>query len=405
MTISKKKWLVIGTYNPKKSMISRHLSTLGENLHHYLPSYDNVVIMGDFNSEIREEAMNDFCELYNLKSLIKTPTCFKSIENPSCIDLILTNKQQSFQNSLTVETGLSDFHLLTVTVLKTKFRKLPPKVIRYRDKKNYSPANFMNDVNFHLAGIDINQISHDEYHSIIMDIFNWHQPLKTKYIRGNNQPFMNKELRKAHMKRTRLLNKFRREKNTINEVAYKKQRNLCVNLLRKTNKSYFENLKPSCVSDSKKFWKVVKPLFSDKVTSSDNITLIENNEIVSKDSEVADIFNSFFGNAVRNLNIDSYEHFSFDEYFLRSEPENEDPIIRAIEKYENHPSIQKIKQIHISNSVFSFKPTDLEQVIKEVNNLDETKSTPIESIPAGVLKDISDTICPKLVIDFNNAVN
>ena len=404
VTISKKKWLVIGTYNPKKSMISKHLSTLENNLRHYLPSYDNVVIMGDFNSEIREDAMDDFCELYHLKNLIKTPTCFKSNENPSCIDLILTNKQKSFQNSMTVETGLSDFHMLTVTVLKTTFRKLPPKVVRYRDKKNYDPVNFLNDVNFHLAGIDMNQISHDEYNSKIMEIFNWHQPLKTKYIRGNNQPFMTKDIRKEHMKRTRLLNKFRKEKTTINEVAYKKQRNLCVNLLRKTKKLYFENLKPSCISDNKKFWKVIKPLFSEKAMSNDSITLIENNKMMSKDSEVAEIFNSFFSNAVKNLNIDSYEHFSFDEYFLRSEPENKDPIIRAIEKYENHPSIQKIKQMNFGNSTLSFKPTNLEQVLKEVNNLDETKSTPIESLPASVLKDISDTICPKLVIDFNSAI-
>ena len=42
ITISKKKWLVIGIYNPNKSMISDHLCILGKNLDHYLPSYENV---------------------------------------------------------------------------------------------------------------------------------------------------------------------------------------------------------------------------------------------------------------------------------------------------------------------------------------------------------------------------
>ena len=80
-----------------------------------------------FNFERTEEVMEEFCSLYSLKTLIKTPTCFKSITNPSCIDLILTNRANSFQNSSSVETGLSDFHHLVLTVLKTSYKKKPPK--------------------------------------------------------------------------------------------------------------------------------------------------------------------------------------------------------------------------------------------------------------------------------------
>ena len=86
ITISKKKWFILGSYNPAKTMILDHLSTLGKNLAHYLPSYENVIIFGDFNSELREEAMSDFCSLFNLKPLIKEPTCFKNPDNPSCFD-------------------------------------------------------------------------------------------------------------------------------------------------------------------------------------------------------------------------------------------------------------------------------------------------------------------------------
>ena len=148
----------------------------------------------------------------------------------------------------------------------------------------------------------------------------------------------------------------------------------------------------------------MKPLFSEKAMSTDNITLIENNEMISDDHEVAEVFNSFFSNAVKNLNIDSYEHFSFDEYFLCKEIENEDLVQRAIEKYENHPSILKIKQHTPDGSHFSFKQTDLESVTKEVANLDESKATPIESIPAKILKDASDIVCPKIVLDFNSSI-
>ena len=137
---------------------------------------------------------------------------------------------------------------------------------------------------------------------------------------------------------------------------------------------------------------------------TDNITLVENNVMVSKDQEVAEVFNSFFSNAVKNLNIDSYEHFSFDEYFLCKEIENEDPVQRAIEKYENHPSIVKIKQQTLEDSRFSFKQTDLKSVTEEVANLNESKATPIDSVPAKILKNISDILCPKIVIDFNTSI-
>ena len=87
--------------------------------------------------------MRNFCNSYNLNSLIKQPTCFKNPENPSCIDLILTNKPRSFQSTCVIETGLSDFHRMTVSVLKTHFRKLPPKFVTYRDFKKFENERFI----------------------------------------------------------------------------------------------------------------------------------------------------------------------------------------------------------------------------------------------------------------------
>ena len=65
--------------------------------------------------------MQMFCNTFNFKCLVKEPTCFKSINSPSCIvclcvcvsvccmcDLILTNRSSCFQNTTVIETGLSD---------------------------------------------------------------------------------------------------------------------------------------------------------------------------------------------------------------------------------------------------------------------------------------------------------
>ena len=201
---------------------------------------------------------------------------------------------------------------------------------------------FPNDVNRSLAGINLHHLSSDDFDSHLLTILNKHAPLKTRFVRGNEQPFMTTELRKAHMKRTRLLKNFRNNRSAENELAYKRQRNYCTNLLRRTKTTYYGNLNPSQICDNKKFWNTVKPLLSDKCMVTDSITLTENNKLVSEDKEVANIFNNFFSTAVKGLNIDYYEHFSWDCVFS----ESEDPITRAIEKYSKHPSIVKIKGRH-----------------------------------------------------------
>ena len=86
--------------------------------------------------------MKTFCESYALYSLIKEPTCYKNPQNPSCIDLILTNSPCSFQNSCVIDAGLSDFHRMTVTVMKATYEKLKPRTANYRGYKNFCNDTF-----------------------------------------------------------------------------------------------------------------------------------------------------------------------------------------------------------------------------------------------------------------------
>ena len=77
--------------------------------------------MGGFNVTMDDKSITEFCELNYLSSLIDKPTCYKNFDKPKCIDLILTNKPSYFQHSNVFETGLSDFHVLTVTEFKMGF--------------------------------------------------------------------------------------------------------------------------------------------------------------------------------------------------------------------------------------------------------------------------------------------
>ena len=70
-------------------------------------------------------------DIYGLRNLIKSPTCYKSADNPSSIDMFLTNKTSCFQNTTTIEVGLSDFHLMMLTGLKSGFVIKGPRIITY----------------------------------------------------------------------------------------------------------------------------------------------------------------------------------------------------------------------------------------------------------------------------------
>ena len=91
-----KKYLISCSYNPQKIMVSNHLATLEKFLDLHSLKYEKVLILGDFNVGVNEQYMQSFCETYDLKSLIKQPTCYKNPNSPICIDLILTNVPCSF---------------------------------------------------------------------------------------------------------------------------------------------------------------------------------------------------------------------------------------------------------------------------------------------------------------------
>ena len=148
--IRQSKWLIVGRggggYNPLKKNISYFLTHVGRELDKYLFKFENLLLFGDWNSTVTEIEMREFCEANNLENLIKDNTCYKSAENPSSIDIMLTNKKLSFQNSMTLETGLLDFHKMTITVLKRYFKKKYPITITYHDLKSFDGLKFREDI-------------------------------------------------------------------------------------------------------------------------------------------------------------------------------------------------------------------------------------------------------------------
>ena len=127
LNFRKVKWLLFGTYHPPSQNDIYYFNQLGKVIGTY-NNYDKILLIGDLNAEITEPCLESFLyEHDHLQNLVKENTCFKSVENPSWIDLFLTNRNMSFQNTITVFAGISDFHKLVLTVLKINFTKNKPK--------------------------------------------------------------------------------------------------------------------------------------------------------------------------------------------------------------------------------------------------------------------------------------
>ena len=170
-------------------------------------SYENILLIGDFNVEISDSHVDSFCAIYHLISLIKEPACYKNPEKPTCIDLILTNSPRQFQATLTLETGLSDFHKMTVAAFKSEFPHQKPKMI-YRNYKHCDRNNFEKEIKNTLIIQKISPKDFSAFKNIVLKALNLHAPLKTKYLRANHSSFISKDLSKASMHRVKLRNQF-----------------------------------------------------------------------------------------------------------------------------------------------------------------------------------------------------
>ena len=332
----KKKWLICASYNPHKSNISNHLHHLSKGLDNYIGNYDNILLSGDFNSEFSEPCLNNFCDIYNLKNLLKEPTCFKNPDNPSCVDLFLTNRPRTFQCTTTIETGISDFHKLVVTVLKTFYKKQRPKMIHYRNYKNFENGNFREVLKKELLKFDITNAPLSKFNDTVVSVLDKHAPKQLKCIRSNNCNFMTKELRKAITNRSKLRYKFLKTRNEESKRRFNRQRNFCVSLLRKNKRCCFGKLDHRVVSDNKNFWKTVSPLFSEKAFHKESVILNNKNKTISNNEELAETFNKHFSKLVESLDIDKTLASNI------ASSDITDPVFNAIKNHENHPSIKKL---------------------------------------------------------------
>ena len=90
-------------------------------------------------------------------------------------------------------------------------------------------------------------------------------------------------------------------------------------------------------------------MLSKRIKSNERITLVENNEIIKTDKENAKILNASSSNTVQNLGI---QQCNMNGPICQN---INDPLLKGVVRYQNHPSFVAIKKFCNSKTNFSFK--------------------------------------------------
>ena len=137
-------------------------------------------------------------------------------------------------------------------------------------------------------------------------------------------------------------------------------------------------------------------MFSQKYSPAEKFMLVESGEIVDDDKRLAETMNNYFSNITKTLNIQNWPEPTIIQ--------NEDVILTAIRKYQDHPSIIKIKSQKKGEIKFEFPHILPEKIKSTVNALDTSKSTSGD-IPIQVIKETIDLIIHPLTDYLNSSIN
>ena len=212
-------------------------------------------------------------------------------------------------------------------------------------------------------------------------------------VRGN-KPHVKSDMRKEIMKRTRLKNRANKSGNDEDRKKYKQQRNLIVSMNRKAKRDFYHSVDINAIDNDKKFWKAVKPMFSNGNPMGEKIVLIEEGEVISDDKVIAECLNSHFVNITDSLGLDP----SFKDDGIDVSLENK--VDKATEKYKDHPSIVAIRSKAPIGKKFDFSYVNLLNVMIKIEAFDTGKSSS-GNIPTKIIQEANEVICPYLTDCIN----
>ena len=389
------KWYLVYVYKPPKVNEKLYCDFISGLCERFVSDNNLCLFFGDMNLNMTiQNGLSDVCDIYGLINLVSGPTCFKA-ENPTLVDVLLTNKPKCFSGTFNTDLGSSDFHNCIGTASKMFTPHKTKRKVTYRKMKNFDEESFQSDINripFHIC--DIFEDIDDTYwaqNQLFLSVLNQHAPLKTKCVTKNQVPYMNSELRKTINQRNMWRGKhFRNKKDVSARQNYIKLRNKVVKLQKISVQNYFHN-KCNTGQGSKDFYKTIKPFISNKPSgNSAKIILCENDIVLSEPIKVAETFNLYYS--------------SISEYEGSSDGLDKLSFSDAVTKHSSHASITLIRGKVSTTNRFDFNPITKDSFRKYIAQLRPNKAAGFDGLRSNYIKSSGDHFADTLCSLFNRCI-
>ena len=213
-------------------------------------------------------------------------------------------------------------------------------------------------------------------------------------IRGNQGPFITKQLSKAIMNRSKLRNRYIKWPSREHFLDYKKAKNTCINLNKFAKKSYFDKVTRKGFVSNKAFWNTVKPFLTNKGSlQTENVTVTDN-------SKLAHLFNKHYINMFESTSEMPPENIGNPE----CQSNDHLTVAKIINYYKNHASIETINKICTKKKNFDIPTATTEKINKIIKELDPKKATDLDKIPPKIVKMSANVIDSHLANIINNDI-
>ena len=384
-------------YKPPNININVLNLALETMLNRCLQESSNVVIIGDLNVNFshKPNQLTNICDTYDLKQIVKGPTCFKSIINPSLLDVILTSCPKSMTLPINLPLGISDFHNYVSAATKINCPTNEPTLIPYRSMKYFKEEIYKHDLS--VAPFHVSQVFDDVddqiwfHNSLLSNVIDKNAPKKQKIITLKQLPYMNDQLRKAINVKAAMKRKYLKISSQNNWEKYRKQRNLVNKLKKSSLQKYFQEKCHKGNNKGKHFWEIVKPFMTNKnKTNSHKITLYENDTLISKPNDVCNTFNEYYINVTND--------------FCESNTINNMSADEIINHYKDHPSIKLITEKVNNNHRYEFKLVNQNITEKKLKVLQTNKASGFDNISPKFLKLGAERLSHSLTPIINNSI-
>ena len=392
------KMLFVFLYKPPSISIQNLITVMSKLFDRFLTEVRSVFIAGDINIDMNctPRSFCDFMDMYNLVNIVDKPTCFKSVENPSLIDVVLTNTPKRLASHLNVGIGVSDHHNIICAATRMHLARNQKRKIQYRSMKNFSADNFNEDVA--TIPFQVCEIFDDpddvmwSYNKLFLDVIDEHAPIKYKVLKKPQVKYMNGALRKAINIKGMLRRKYERYKDNHSWYQYRTQRNRVTAMKRKSIDNYFDQ-RCNSAHKSTMFWKTVKPFITESASSDTHVFLQENDQLITDQSDVCSVFNEYFVNIANDL-LENVSVTNMDT------PD-------VLDHYHNHDAVKFIRErnkLQETNN-FVFKHTTVNAVNKKLSEMKVNKACGYDLIPARFLKHVADVLSPSLTSIINICID